>query len=249
MHRFKNVNFNIYHILCFVVFIHSCATQPYAPIEFKGHRLRHHTLKYYNHTIPSEIKSQALDVGSLKFIPAKQSSSNNLDTNFVQKNQQKPQPVDIQLKQLFKNPTNKKQLNVDSSKNTRANLIHNISQKKPTFILPVQGFMTQKFNTTDQGIIISARLSTPVKSIQDGQVVYAGYDDKFGNLIIIKLNDSNLFVAFAHLKDLIVSKGQKLAQGQIIGYVGYTGQANAAQLYIAIKQGKQAVDPLIYLKY
>ena len=80
-------------------------------------------------------------------------------------------------------------------------------------------------------------------------MVYAGYDNKFGNLVIVQLDDSNMFVAYAHLDDLILSKGQQIAQSQIIGHVGQTGNADVAQLYLALKKGKTAINPLEYFKY
>ena len=153
MYKLKNIHSNIYHLLCVVFLINSCATQPYAPIEFKGNRLKNNTLKYYHHTTPSEVKSQSLDVESLNFIPIKEAPRKTPETNFAPKNRQKPYqqslnypqqnnqlnlPIDKQLNDLFKNSnqsTNSsakpKPINADSSKNAKQNSIDtNIAQKK-----------------------------------------------------------------------------------------------------------------------
>jgi septal ring factor EnvC (AmiA/AmiB activator) len=114
---------------------------------------------------------------------------------------------------------------------------------------PIQGKLIKSFSASNQGINISATLGEEVKSIYDGQVVYSGYDNKFGNLVIVKLKDSDLFAAFAHLDDLIINKGEQVAQGQLLGHVGQTGNIDAPQLYLALKKGKVAIDPLPYFRY
>lgn len=116
-------------------------------------------------------------------------------------------------------------------------------------IKPVEGRVIKSFSNANQGINISAPLGSQVKAVYDGEVVYAGYDDRFGNLLIIKLKDSDLFAAHAHLDELILIKGAKVTQGSAIGYVGQTGAIDHPQLYFAIKKGKAAIDPAIYLPY
>ena len=117
------------------------------------------------------------------------------------------------------------------------------------FINPVNGNVIKNFNPEHQGISIAANLGDPVKAIYDGQVVYSGYDTKFGNLIIIKLKEGEFFAAFAHLDDLLITKGQQVTQGQIIGHIGQSGNIKDPQLYLAIKKGKTALDPMPYLNY
>ena len=63
----------------------------------------------------------------------------------------------------------------------------------------------------------------------------------------IKLNDSNLYVAYAHMEDLMFNKDEIIKQGDVIGYVGNTGSAEVPKLHFAIREGKIAVDPLKYI--
>ena len=117
------------------------------------------------------------------------------------------------------------------------------------FINPVDGNIIKNFNAQHQGINIAANLGDEVRAIGQGQVVYSGYDRKFGNLIIIKLEEGGLFAAFAHLDDLIMTKGQNVTRGQVIGHVGQSGNIEAPTLYLALKKGKIPVDPVSYLHY
>jgi murein DD-endopeptidase MepM/ murein hydrolase activator NlpD len=124
------------------------------------------------------------------------------------------------------------------------------------FIKPISGnisgnvitkFGEQTANGKSKGINIIANEGSAVESIASGKVVFAGKDVRFGNLLIVELADSNLFVAYAHLQDLIIQKGANIVQGQVIGHVGHTGDAQQSMLHFAIREGKLAVDPLKYV--
>ncbi|MDR0773803.1 MAG: LysM peptidoglycan-binding domain-containing M23 family metallopeptidase [Rickettsia sp.] len=129
-----------------------------------------------------------------------------------------------------------------------------VQTNTPKFIKPIEGKIIIKFGEQtskgkSKGINIAADEGTAVESIATGQVVFAGNDTKFGNLLIIKLDNSDLYVAYAHLQDLLVQKGARISQGKIIGHVGSTGDAKYPQLHFAIREGKIAVDPLKYVDY
>ncbi len=122
------------------------------------------------------------------------------------------------------------------------------------FIKPIEGKIIIKFGEQtskgkSKGVNIVANKGTIVRSIASGKVMFADNDTKFGNLLIIKLDNSDLYVAYAHLQDLIVQKGATVSQGEIVGHVGSTGDVEYPQLHFAIRQGKLAVDPLQYVNY
>lgn len=125
---------------------------------------------------------------------------------------------------------------------------------KREFINPVNGKVLVKFggNTdygVNKGINIAANKGEKVISASDGKVIYADYDATFGNLIMVKVNNKNLVMAYAHLDDITVSKGASVTQGDLIGHVGSTGKVKSPQLYFAVREGKTAVDPLKYVDY
>ena len=122
------------------------------------------------------------------------------------------------------------------------------------FIKPVDGEIISKFGKSsgagsDQGINIASKAGNKVKAAASGTVIYSDYDATFGNLVIIKLDNKNMVTAYAHLQDLVVKKGDKISQSNIVGYVGSTGKVDQSQLYFAIREGKKPVDPLKYLRY
>ncbi|MFY9589753.1 M23 family metallopeptidase [Rickettsia endosymbiont of Halotydeus destructor] len=128
----------------------------------------------------------------------------------------------------------------------------NACQVNSDFIKPVDGKIITNFGEETQhgknkGINIAAKEGSIVKSITAGTVVYSGYDKQFGNLTIVKLDSSDLYAAYAHLKSTELKKGDVVAKGDVIGHVGHTGNAKAAQLHFAIRKGKIAVDPATYV--
>ena len=99
----------------------------------------------------------------------------------------------------------------------------------------------------NDGINIASSEGEPVWAAADGEVVYVGNElEGYGNIAIIKHSD-NKTTTYAHLSRYTVDKYDRIKQGDIIGYVGNTGNVKEPQLHFAIRDGKDAVDPLKYL--
>ena len=125
-------------------------------------------------------------------------------------------------------------------------------QRVESFIAPVKGEVISKFgDKTDygnnKGINIVAKQGTKILASSDGKVVYADYDAMFGHLVIIKTDNKNIITSYAHLEDIVLSKGQKINQGEVIGYIGKSGKVKKPQLHFGIREGKIAKDPLLYI--
>lgn len=116
------------------------------------------------------------------------------------------------------------------------------------FILPVQGriisaFGPQAGGLSNDGINIAAPKGTPVVAAEHGTVVYAGNELRgFGNMLLVRHADGWL-TAYAHLDQMVVTRGARVTRGQHIGNVGMTGNVTSPQLHFEVRQGKQPVDP------
>ncbi|MEM6415187.1 MAG: M23 family metallopeptidase [Pseudomonadota bacterium] len=121
------------------------------------------------------------------------------------------------------------------------------------FSWPLKGALVRRFETgvggaRNDGINIAAPVGTPVRAAADGEVVYRGSDlDGYGNLILIR-HDGDYVTAYAHNDVMLVKKGQRVRQGQIISKVGKSGSAGQPQLHFEIRRDLKAVDPLQYLQ-
>lgn len=99
-----------------------------------------------------------------------------------------------------------------------------------------------------KGVDISTyRSGDPILATADGQVVTVDYDiGGFGNYVIIK-HKHGFYTRYAHMQSFRVQKGQKVQQGQIIGYIGNTGLSTGPHLHYEVHIGSDVVDPMKYL--
>jgi murein DD-endopeptidase MepM/ murein hydrolase activator NlpD len=117
-----------------------------------------------------------------------------------------------------------------------------------SFQWPVRGRVISDFGANESGgrndgINIATQLGTPIHAAAAGEVSYAGNELKgYGNLVLIR-HSGNYVTAYAHAERLIVSRGDTVQAGQIIGYAGDTGDVTEPQLHFEIRHGVEAVNP------
>lgn len=95
------------------------------------------------------------------------------------------------------------------------------------------------------GVDYAAPSGTPVHSVADGTVVFAGWGGGGGNTIKIK-HAGNLQTGYLHLKSFAkgIRVGTNVSQGQLIGYVGSTGTSTGPHLDYRIWKNGTPIDPL-----
>jgi murein DD-endopeptidase MepM/ murein hydrolase activator NlpD len=94
-----------------------------------------------------------------------------------------------------------------------------------------------------KGIDYAAPTGTPVRTVGDGVVEFAGTQRGYGNVIEIK-HRSDMTTVFAHLSRIDVQKGQKVEQGDKIGAVGSTGFSTGPHLHFEFRVDGEHRDPL-----
>lgn len=93
------------------------------------------------------------------------------------------------------------------------------------------------------GVDYAAATGTPVRSVGQGTVDFAGQQNGFGNVVFIKHANGHTTV-YAHLSRIAVKRGQSVAQGQTLGAVGATGWATGPHLHFEFRVNGQHQDPL-----
>ena len=91
------------------------------------------------------------------------------------------------------------------------------------------------------GIDYAAPTGTPVQTIGDGRVIFAGRKGGAGNLIEIQHNNGYT-TYYMHLSRVLVHSGERVEQGQRIGLVGMTGLATGPHLDFRIQRGKEFLN-------
>ena len=135
------------------------------------------------------------------------------------------------------------------------------------FICPLESYtaISAPFRTDDSdtpphlGVDFAAAGGTPVQAAQSGVVTQAGWDDDHGYFVTIyhganaAANDdgtypANYATSYAHLQSKpAVQVGQRVAQGDVIGYVGSTGSSTGNHLHFQLLVNGTPVDPLAIL--
>lgn len=94
-----------------------------------------------------------------------------------------------------------------------------------------------------RGIDYGAPYGTPVRSVGDGVVEFAGWQNGYGNVVKIQ-HSKERSTLYAHLSRIDVRKGQSIEQGQNLGAVGATGWATGPHLHFEFQVNGQHVNPL-----
>jgi murein DD-endopeptidase MepM/ murein hydrolase activator NlpD len=91
------------------------------------------------------------------------------------------------------------------------------------------------------GIDYAAPSGTPVQTIGDGRVIFAGPKGGAGNLIEVQ-HSNGYTTYYMHLSRVLVRSGQRVEQGERIGLVGMTGLATGPHLDFRIQRGKDFLN-------
>lgn len=96
------------------------------------------------------------------------------------------------------------------------------------------------------GMDISAPYGAPIRAAGAGRVIQSGYYGGYGNAVIID-HGNTLSTLYGHCSSLVVSPGQFVKKGQLIGYVGSTGASTGPHCHFEVMVNGEKVDPSGYL--
>lgn len=112
------------------------------------------------------------------------------------------------------------------------------------FAWPVYGWISQDFHGSHSAIDIAAWAGTPVTAADRGVVIRAGWSEiGYGNFVVID-HKIDYITLYAHLADIFVVEGEVVAQGQLLGTIGSTGNSTGPHLHFEIRDFGRRVNPL-----
>lgn len=124
------------------------------------------------------------------------------------------------------------------------------------FIMPMTGKITSRFGYRKRptggarryhrGVDIAAPYGTPIRAAASGQVVKVSRSWAKGLYVEIKHTDGYA-TAYFHLHKAAVKPGWSIAQGEIIGYEGNSGQSTGPHLHFEILKNGEQVNPALFL--
>ena len=120
------------------------------------------------------------------------------------------------------------------------------------FAMPASGTLSSKYGVrwgrNHAGIDVAAKVGTPIYASDNGTVLEAEYKNNgYGKFISID-HGNGYITNYAHCSEILVSKGDVVAKGDLIGKVGNTGRSTGPHLHFEVRQDGKAQNPLRYVK-
>lgn len=97
------------------------------------------------------------------------------------------------------------------------------------------------------GTDIGAQYGAEVTAAAAGSVTIATYGSGYGNYVMLSHADGSVTL-YGHMSSLAVSAGQTVSQGDVIGYVGSTGNSTGPHLHFEVRINGSPVDPMQFFK-
>lgn len=176
-------------------------------------------------------------------INLKDLTSNSILENKVLELKQKKEKEKLEEEQKRKNYNDISSRSTISARNTSAVTSSNVPIASYTYISSYYGMRKGYMHT---GVDFAAPANTYIYAWKEGIVTSATWSGGYGNFIIITHNDGTVS-RYAHCNSFAVSAGQCVSKGQLIGYVGSTGNSTGNHLHFEIKINNNFVNPLNYL--
>jgi murein DD-endopeptidase MepM/ murein hydrolase activator NlpD len=93
------------------------------------------------------------------------------------------------------------------------------------------------------GLDFNGNTGDPIKSVANGVVTSVGYDGAYGNKTVVTLDDGTE-IWYCHQTDYLISEGDTVTAGEVIGTVGATGNVTGSHLHLEVRPGGgDPVDP------
>jgi lipoprotein NlpD len=116
---------------------------------------------------------------------------------------------------------------------------------------PVRGVIISGFGTRDSehhdGLDLACPEGTPIFAAAEGDVLFAGEQRGYGNLVLIR-HAQGLITVYAHNSENLVEQGEHVLRGEPIARVGRTGNATGPHLHFEVRVGTRPRDPLGFLR-
>lgn len=96
------------------------------------------------------------------------------------------------------------------------------------------------------GIDLRTYCGTPIYAAREGTVQWAQWRNGFGNQVMVDhglYNGSSLMTSYNHMTSFVVGGGQRVSQGQLLGYSGNTGTSAACHLHLEVYVNGATQDP------
>jgi murein DD-endopeptidase MepM/ murein hydrolase activator NlpD len=125
------------------------------------------------------------------------------------------------------------------------------------FAWPVRGRLTSYYGyrrspftrgrSFHDGLDIAAPSETPIVAAMPGRVTSVGYDNTYGNFVVLSHSDG-YSTLYGHMSSIGTHGGAYVKEGEVIGYVGSTGQSTGPHLHFTVYKNGSSINPRSVLR-
>ncbi len=131
------------------------------------------------------------------------------------------------------------------------------TKRKKLFSWPLSGRITSAFGNRINpvskrrkfhcGVDISAPVGSPVRASRDGKVIFSGWKQGYGKVVILRHKDGYITV-YAHNKKNVIKEGNWVRAGRKIALSGHTGAVTGPHLHFELRKYLTPLNPLRFLR-
>jgi murein DD-endopeptidase MepM/ murein hydrolase activator NlpD len=112
-------------------------------------------------------------------------------------------------------------------------------------MLPVMGVISRHFSDEHKATDFAAAMNEPVFATASGKAIFTGDNGNLGLVVEIE-HGGGFTTRYAHLARISAKKGTSVRKGEVIGFVGNTGNSSGPHLHYEIMYNGKFVDPELY---
>ena len=131
--------------------------------------------------------------------------------------------------------------------------MYRIAVDKLPFAMPVKANFRfsspfgMRWGKMHEGVDMAAPTGTKIYAPADGVVIAAEWERGYGNIVKIR-HDFGITTRYGHLSKILVKKGQKVSQGELIADMGSTGHSTGPHLHYEIRISGKPINPMTFIK-
>lgn len=118
------------------------------------------------------------------------------------------------------------------------------------FMYPINTRITSyygpRWGRIHEGLDFAAPMGSPIKAVSSGRVVYSGWANGYGYVVIIE-HQKGLRTLYAHNSKLLVRVGESVGRGEVISRSGNTGNSTGPHLHFEVQVNGRPENPLDYI--
>jgi len=110
----------------------------------------------------------------------------------------------------------------------------------------ISSYFGPRWGTRHTGLDIAAPSGSEIRAVRAGRVEMAGWWGGYGNCVIINHGDG-VRTLYAHASRILVKRGERVVQGQVVARVGSTGNSTGPHVHFEVRVNNRFKDPLGFL--